>query len=44
VDRQFVVLAALKALADEGAIDRQVVARALAEMQIDVEKVDPITV
>jgi len=44
VDRQFVVLAALKALADEGVLDRKVVAKALVDMQIDVQKVDPITV
>ncbi|WP_263224398.1 pyruvate dehydrogenase (acetyl-transferring), homodimeric type [Pseudomonas alabamensis] len=44
VDRQFVVLAALKALADDGAIGRDVVAKALADLQIDADKVDPITV
>jgi len=44
VDRQFVVLAALKALADDGVLGRDVVAKALAEMQIDGEKVDPISV
>jgi len=39
-----VVLAALKALADDGAIGRDVVAKALADLQIDADKVDPITV
>lgn len=44
VDRQFIVLAALKALADEGAIARRVVSKALAEMGIDPAKADPVSV
>ncbi|WP_336335232.1 pyruvate dehydrogenase (acetyl-transferring), homodimeric type [Pseudomonas putida] len=44
VDRQFIVLAALKALADEGLIERKVVAKALDDLGIDVEKKDPAKV
>ncbi|WP_455921103.1 pyruvate dehydrogenase (acetyl-transferring), homodimeric type [Pseudomonas putida] len=44
VDRQFVVLAALKALADDGVIERGVVAQALIDLQIDPGKTDPATV
>ena len=44
VDRQFVVLAALKALADEGRIERSVVATALFDLGIDAAKVDPASV
>ena len=41
VDRQFIVLAALKALADDGALSREVVAQALERLQIAVDKADP---
>ena len=44
VDRQFIVLAALKALADDGAIERSVVARALGDLGIDPGKTDPASV
>ncbi|GAB7531822.1 pyruvate dehydrogenase (acetyl-transferring), homodimeric type [Pseudomonas sp. 3A(2025)] len=44
VDRQFIVLAALKALADDGVIEREVVARALVDLGIDSEKTDPVSV
>ncbi len=44
VDRQFIVLAALKALADDGAIARRVVSKALTEMGIDPAKTDPASV
>lgn len=44
VDRQFIVLAALKALADDGVIERERVAKALHELQIDPAKVDPARV
>ncbi|HTV52824.1 MAG TPA: pyruvate dehydrogenase (acetyl-transferring), homodimeric type [Steroidobacteraceae bacterium] len=43
VDRGFIVVTALKALADEGKIDRATVAKALATFQIDPEKPDPRT-
>ncbi|WP_277961207.1 pyruvate dehydrogenase (acetyl-transferring), homodimeric type [Pseudomonas sp. RIT-To-2] len=44
VDRQFVVLAALKALADDGVIERSVVAKALVDLEIDTGKTDPASV
>ncbi|MFC4278184.1 pyruvate dehydrogenase (acetyl-transferring), homodimeric type [Achromobacter aloeverae] len=44
VDRHFIVLAALKALADDGAIPRQRVGDAIARYGIDVDKADPAAV
>jgi pyruvate dehydrogenase E1 component len=44
VDRRWVALAALKALADEGALDRAVVATAIAKYGLDAAKPDPMTV
>ncbi|WP_374604596.1 pyruvate dehydrogenase (acetyl-transferring), homodimeric type [Niveibacterium sp.] len=44
VDRRWVTVAALKALADEGAIDREKVAQAIAKYGIDINKPNPITV
>ncbi|NVD96824.1 pyruvate dehydrogenase (acetyl-transferring), homodimeric type [Massilia sp. BJB1822] len=44
VDRHFIVLAALKALADDGAIPRTRVAEAIQRYGIDVGKVDPASV
>ncbi len=43
VDRRWVAVAALKALADEGAIDREKVAQAIAKYGIDINKPNPIT-
>ncbi|HEX4051739.1 MAG TPA: pyruvate dehydrogenase (acetyl-transferring), homodimeric type [Steroidobacteraceae bacterium] len=43
VDRAFISLAALKALADQGRIEPSRVARALGTLGIDAEKADPIT-
>jgi pyruvate dehydrogenase E1 component len=43
VDRGFIVLATLKALADEGKIDRATVAKALGAFNIDPDKPDPRT-
>jgi pyruvate dehydrogenase E1 component len=42
VDRRFVVLAALKGLADEGSIDRSVLAQAIERLGIDPSKANPI--
>ena len=42
VDRHFIVLAALKALADEGRIERTVVAGAIAALGIDPAKPNPL--
>jgi len=44
VDRRFIVLAALKALADEGAIPAATVSAAMAKLEIDPEKPDPTRV
>jgi pyruvate dehydrogenase E1 component len=44
VDRQFVTLAALKALADEGAIPVATVDKAIKKYHIDPNKPNPITV
>ena len=44
VDRHWVTLAALKALADDGAIERSVVADAIARYGIDINKPNPTTV
>jgi pyruvate dehydrogenase E1 component len=43
VDRRFVALAALKALADEGQIERSVLVNALAKLNIDGTKPSPLT-
>jgi pyruvate dehydrogenase E1 component len=44
VDRYFVAVAALKALADEGSIEASVVSRAIKQYQIDADKPNPTTV
>ena len=44
VDRRWVTLAALKALADEGSIDRSKVAEAIVKYGIDINKPNPMTV
>jgi len=41
VDRHFVVLAALKALADDGAIDKSKVSEAIQKYGIDINKANP---
>ena len=41
VDRRFVVLAALKALADDGDIEAKVVAQAIKTLKIDPDKPYP---
>jgi pyruvate dehydrogenase E1 component len=41
VDRRFIALAALKALADEGAIPATQVSTALRKLAIDPERPDP---
>jgi pyruvate dehydrogenase E1 component len=42
VDRRFIVLAALKALADEGKVDRATVAKAIGTLGIDSDKPNPL--
>ncbi|HUY41405.1 MAG TPA: pyruvate dehydrogenase (acetyl-transferring), homodimeric type [Candidatus Dormibacteraeota bacterium] len=44
VDRRYVALAALSALADEGAVSRDAPAKALVKYDIDPEKPNPVTV
>ncbi|HEM8516090.1 TPA: pyruvate dehydrogenase (acetyl-transferring), homodimeric type, partial [Burkholderia cepacia] len=44
VDRHFIVVAALKALADDGAIPRARVGEAIRRYGIDVDKIDPASV
>jgi len=44
VDRHFIVLAALSALADEGKLPRELAAEAIVKYGIDPEKLDPATV
>ncbi len=44
VNRHFVVVAALKSLADQGAIKADVVAKAIKQFDIDPDKPNPITV
>ncbi|MGD8339832.1 MAG: pyruvate dehydrogenase (acetyl-transferring), homodimeric type [Gammaproteobacteria bacterium] len=43
VDRRSVVIAALKTLADQGALDKGTVTEAIAKYGIDSEKPDPVT-
>jgi pyruvate dehydrogenase E1 component len=42
VDRNFIVVATLKALADEGKIDRATVGQAITALGIDPAKADPL--
>jgi pyruvate dehydrogenase E1 component len=44
VDRRWVALAALKALADAGTIQKDVLGKAIAAFGLDVEKPNPMTV
>ncbi|MCL4104311.1 UNVERIFIED_CONTAM: hypothetical protein GTU68_047273 [Idotea baltica] len=44
VSSEFIVVAALKALADEGSIKLSVVSAAMATFGIDANKIDPVTV
>jgi pyruvate dehydrogenase E1 component len=44
VDRHYVVVASLKALADEGKIDKDTVSKAMEAFSIDPEKSNPLTV
>jgi pyruvate dehydrogenase E1 component len=43
VDRKYIVVAALKALADEGSLDPKTVAKAIADLGIDASKPNPVT-
>ncbi|MEM8983142.1 MAG: pyruvate dehydrogenase (acetyl-transferring), homodimeric type [Pseudomonadota bacterium] len=43
VDRRYIVVAALKALADDGALDQKTVVEAIERYGIDPDKPDPVT-
>ena len=43
VDRQYITITALKALADDGVLDQQTVVQAIEKFGIDPEKPDPVT-
>ncbi len=43
VDRHYITVTALKALADDGVLDQQSVAKAIEKFGIDPEKPDPVT-
>ena len=43
VDKRFIAAAALKALADEGAIDQKTVSQAIEQYGIDPDRPDPVT-
>ena len=43
VDRRYITVTALKALADDGVLDQQTVAKAIKKFGIDPEKPDPVT-
>jgi pyruvate dehydrogenase E1 component len=44
VDRKYIVIAALKALADDGTLDPKTVAGAIGALGIDPSKPNPVTV
>ena len=44
VDRNYIVVAALKALADDGSIDPKTVSDAIVALKIDPSKPNPVTV
>mgnify|MGYP003543641664 CR=1 FL=1 len=44
VDRKYIVVAALKALADDGSLDPKTVAKAIEALGIDPSKPNPVTV
>ena len=43
VDRRYITITALKALADDGVLDQQTVAKAIEKFGIDPKKPDPVT-
>ena len=44
VSREFIVIAALKSLADEGSIEMTVVTEAMRALGVSADKIDPVTV
>jgi pyruvate dehydrogenase E1 component len=43
VDKRFIAVAALKALADDGVLDQETVSNAIAKYGIDPDRPDPVT-
>ena len=43
VDKRFIAVSALKALADDGALDQKTVAQAIKKYGIDPDRPDPVT-
>jgi pyruvate dehydrogenase E1 component len=43
VDRRFIAVTALKALADDGVLDQKTVAQAIEKYGIDPDRPDPVT-
>jgi pyruvate dehydrogenase E1 component len=43
VDRRFIAVTALNALADDGALDRKTIATAIRKYGIDPDRPDPVT-
>ena len=43
VDRRYIAVTALKALADDGKLDQNTVSKAIEKYGIDPEKPDPVT-
>ena len=43
VDRRYIVVTALKALADDGKLEQKVVSDAIAKYDIEPDKPDPVT-
>jgi pyruvate dehydrogenase E1 component len=43
VDKRFIAVSALKALADDDVLDQETVARAIAKYGIDPDRPDPVT-
>ena len=43
VDRRYIAVTALKALADDGALDRKTVSQAIQKYGIDPDRPDPVT-
>ena len=44
VSREYIVVAALKALADEGQVEPALVTRAIVALGVDQDKANPVTV
>ncbi|MHB8462396.1 MAG: transketolase-like TK C-terminal-containing protein, partial [Vulcanimicrobiaceae bacterium] len=44
IDRRYIALAALRALADEGAVDRKLLTKAIAKYELDPNKPNPVSV